>query len=183
MLPFVGSSLRKKHLRQAPLVPWDARWTVVSWAHRPAAVPACAALHRPAPPRPAFPCLQRLPHHCTLPRPVLPKVLPDARPCFSLKNVYRYKNKRNYFVNRMGEPDESKFLTYHGRVGVGRRTAGQGGWAGRGGAGQDTDVTVRQGDNRPSCFPWERGQLSWMSFCTCKHRTTHVNRWRNTMSV
>ena len=47
------------------------------------------------------------------------------------------------------EPDDSKTWTYHGRVGVGRLTAGRrGGGAERGRAGRDADGSVRPENSR-----------------------------------
>ena len=56
-----------------------------------------------------------------------------------------------------GRPVESKIRTYHGRVKVGWRTAGRRSGAGWSRTGRRR---VHPGDNRPSCPPGHRGQLS-----------------------
>ena len=48
----------------------------------------------------------------------------------------------------------------HTTGGSGQGGARQGGGAGRGGAGRDAEGSVRPGDDRPSCLPGHRGQLS-----------------------
>ena len=60
-------------------VPWRARWTVVSLAHRPAAVLGASTRRHPtppcrAPPRPAALRTRRPPRRCAPPRPVPPVI-------------------------------------------------------------------------------------------------------------
>ena len=53
-------------------VPWGARWTVFSWAHRPAAVLGASTCRHPTPHRPAAPHPRRLPRSCARPPVVYP---------------------------------------------------------------------------------------------------------------
>ena len=54
MVSYVRAS-EEKSSKQLFSMPWRAKWMVISWAHRPAAVPPCPAPPRLAPPRPAPP--------------------------------------------------------------------------------------------------------------------------------
>ena len=81
----------------------------------------------------------------------------------------------------------SKTRAYHGRVGAGRVGAGRPravrrGQAGRGGAGLDADGSFCPGDNRPSCPPGHRKQLSCMFLRKHEQTKQYVNRQGNKTS-
>ena len=125
-------------------MPWRVRGTLVSWANCSVGVQSC-----PAPPR-------------------RPAVCPDpTRPCY-----VRVLDSTSWFgrFNTLVPVDSiAAWLVIldlsgpkpgHTTGGSGRGGARWGGQAERGQAGWAADGSVHLGDNRPSCSPRHRGQLS-----------------------
>ena len=76
--------------------------------------------------------------------------------------------------------DEPKTRTYHGRVGAGRRAAGQRGGAGPGRTGRRRVVSPMK---QLSLLPLgDRRQLSSTTLRKHEQRKSYVNRWGNTTS-
>ena len=136
----------------------ESTWRVPPRAHRPAAALGASTHRHPNPPHPtprrgaarhgAPASSHRPPRRCAPPRPVPPVVCPGFG--FDRCGIHAVLFFRIIFQGSCLPFVDSKTRTYRGRVGAGRRMAGQGG------AGQDRTPRDGSPTSQPSLVPTVR---------------------------